>query len=61
MINDRYAWGLVFVIIGVILLLFSFEVISFAQWWKLWPMIFIMIGIALFFYRGERRIEKVEK
>jgi hypothetical protein len=41
--------GLIFLLIGVVALLATFDVIEFS-WhiaWKLWPMLFILVGIAV--------------
>ena len=64
--KSTVAWAVVFIVIGVILLLFTGRVVSGASigsWMgKLWPLIFVVIGVVLFFFRGrEKKIEEVKK
>ena len=62
-------WGLLFIIIGVILLLITYSIIPieiFAGLGESWPLfivaIFIVIGTAiLLFSRSESKIEEVKK
>ncbi len=38
-------WGIVFILVGIILLLTSFELIPFYYFHRLWPLFFIIMGI----------------
>jgi len=57
-------WAIIFILIGLVLLLFMYNIISidiFKDWWKLWPSIFIVLGIVIFLFRKEeKKIESVK-
>jgi len=38
-------WGIVFILVGIILLLTSFDLIPFYYFHKLWPLFFVIMGI----------------
>jgi Ca2+/Na+ antiporter len=38
-------WGIVLILLGVLLLLANFEVISYSTAWQFWPVVVIVIGI----------------
>ena len=62
---NNTTWGLIFIIIGLVLLLFMYGVISvdiFKDWWRLWPLSIVVIGLAMIMFREEeKKIEGVEK
>ncbi len=51
--QDRGA-GLIFILIGTILLLTVHDIIQWSNIWKLWPLILIFIGLSMVF-KGRRR------
>lgn len=42
-------WGVIFILVGTLILLRSFDIIQFSWWsfWRLWPVILILIGVSL--------------
>jgi cell division protein FtsW (lipid II flippase) len=62
--SNTITWGLFFIAVGLILLLFSFEVIPlsvFSEWWRLWPVVFIILGLLIIVFRNADKIEEVKK
>ncbi len=60
--RSSIAYGLVFIIIGIILLLFSYGILNFGMFkhiWKAWPLIFVVIGIAIMF--SSDKVEEVKE
>ena len=57
-------WGFLFIILGLVLILIMYGMISvdmFKDWWKLWPAVFIIMGIIMIVFRNEeRKIEGVK-
>jgi len=56
-------WGVFFIVLGLILLLFSSGIITLnvSDIWKFWPIIFIILGFILIVFRTEEKIEEVKK
>ena len=61
--KDSLAWGLFFIGLGIVLLLFSYGIIplsAIGDWWRIWPMIFVIIGLVLLLSKKESEIEEVK-
>ena len=53
-------WGIFFILIGIILLLFSYEIVTISEWWKAWPFIIVLIGVIMIFH-NDSKIEEVKQ
>jgi len=63
--KSQIVWSSIFIVLGILLLLFNYGIISWKalrNWWKLWPLIFIVIGIGIILSaKREEKIEEEEK
>ena len=55
-------WGLVFIVLGILLILSTLGHLPWAYWWKLWPLVFIFLGILILLSKPlERRGRKKDQ
>lgn len=50
--NDSSGFGIFIILVGIVLLLMNFNVLSFSMFWgvvKLWPLLFVVLGLSLLF------------
>ena len=64
--KNNYVWGLLFIILGIVILLFSYDIIPVSIFTDVWrwiiPLIFFVIAVAIIYFgRNESRIEEVKK
>ncbi|RLE07273.1 hypothetical protein DRZ78_03260 [Candidatus Aerophobetes bacterium] len=63
--KSQIVWSSIFIVLGILLLLLNYGIISWQvvkDWWKLWPLIFIAIGIGIILStKREKKIEEEEK
>jgi phage shock protein C len=62
-----YVWGIVFIMAGLIFLLFNYDMLPWQLWrfwyfpWKLfWPFVIILIGVILLLSRSKRKTDQKE-
>jgi sulfite exporter TauE/SafE len=53
-------WGLLFIVLGVLLLLTTLGYLSWGDWWKFSPLIFIFLGILILLSKPIEKRRKEE-
>jgi len=63
--KSQIVWSCIFIVLGILLLMLNYGVISWKaikDWWKLWPLVFIIIGIGIILSaKREKKIEEEKK
>jgi len=40
-------WGLLFIVVGILLLMSSLGIMPWSYWLRLWPLAFVFLGVAI--------------
>ncbi len=48
-------WGLVFIVLGTLLILSTLGYLPWGYWWKLWPLVFVFLGILILLSKPSER------